>query len=253
MFDAWSAYDPRAVASQLGDALKRPWVERSDANKAMAMSFAAYRCLADLFPVDTAKFDATMASLGFDPRDESVDPSTPSGIGNLAAESVLRFRHRDGSNQLGDLHPGAYTDYTGYQPANSVDRLSDQDHWQPLRTPIPDGGLYGRFLVQKYLTPHWGLVTPFALTSGSQFRPEKGPATFAAEPGNYIRQAEESLEMSAELTDEQKMIAEYWADGPASETPPGHWCVFAQLVSAPDHHTSDDDVKMFFVLTNALL
>jgi hypothetical protein len=48
------------------------------------------------------------------------------------------------------------------------------------------------------------------------------------------------------------MIAEYWANGPHSELPPGHWDLFAQYVSARDHHTLDDDVKMFFELTNAI-
>jgi hypothetical protein len=46
---------------------------------------------------------------------------------------------------------------------------------------------------------------------------------------------------------------EYWADGPGTELPPGHWALFAQWVSRRDSHTVDDDVKMFFALTNALL
>jgi hypothetical protein len=49
------------------------------------------------------------------------------------------------------------------------------------------------------------------------------------------------------------MISEYWSDGPFSEQPPGHWMRFAQFVSERDHHTLDDDVKMFFVLANAML
>lgn len=61
------------------------------------------------------------------------------------------------------------------------------------------------------------------------------------------------MELSASLTDEHKMMIEYWADGPTSETPPGHWCLFAQFVSVRDHHGIDDDVKMFFALSNALL
>jgi hypothetical protein len=65
------------------------------------------------------------------------------------------------------------------------------------------------------------------------------------------------LELSAGLTDEQKMIAEYWADGPRSELPPGHWDLFAQFVSRRDHHGPqkhgvDADVKLFFALTNAI-
>ena len=48
------------------------------------------------------------------------------------------------------------------------------------------------------------------------------------------------------------MIAEYWANGPRTETPPGHWALFGQFVSRRDDHTVDDDAKMFFALTNAI-
>jgi hypothetical protein len=63
--------------------------------------------------------------------------------------------------------------------------------------------------------------------------------------------------MSAGLTDEHKMIAEYWADGPRSELPPGHWNLFAQFVSRRDQHGVhshgvEQDVKLFFALTNAI-
>jgi hypothetical protein len=44
-----------------------------------------------------------------------------------------------------------------------------------------------------------------------------------------------------------------WSDGPGSETPPGHWCLLAQAVSVRDGHSIDEDVRMFFVLANALL
>jgi hypothetical protein len=57
---------------------------------------------------------------------------------------------------------------------------------------------------------------------------------------------------NAELTDEHKVIAEYWADGPSTETPPGHWCLLAQWVSARDHHGLDQDVVLFFALGGAL-
>src|SRR5258708_18292275 len=177
-FDAWAAYDDKAVATQMGDTLRRPLVERTEENKKKAISFAAYRCLADLFPSDVARYQALMAELGFNPTDTRIDAKTPSGIGNLAASSVLRFRHHDGSNQLGDLHPGAYTDYTGYTPANDPDYIKDVDRWQPLRTPVPDGGLYGRFLVQTFTTPQWGLVTPFCDGVGVAISAEKEASVF---------------------------------------------------------------------------
>src|SRR5450759_29320 len=59
--------------------------------------------------------DALMNQLGYDKTDVSQDLSTPQGVGNVAAQAVLDFCHHDGSNQLGDLNTGAYSDYTGYQ------------------------------------------------------------------------------------------------------------------------------------------
>jgi hypothetical protein len=51
----------------------------------------------------------------------------------------------------------------------------------------------------------------------------------------------------------QKVRVEYWADGPASETPPGHWCLFAQAISRKDGHSLDQDAKLLFALANAEL
>jgi hypothetical protein len=48
------------------------------------------------------------------------------------------------------------------------------------------------------------------------------------------------------------VIASYWADGPATETPPGHWNLFAQTISVRDGHPLDEDIKLFFVLSNGL-
>src|SRR5438876_6492371 len=52
MYDACAAYDPVAVGTVLGGNLRRPAAERTDANKAKAISFAAYRCLLNLYPDD---------------------------------------------------------------------------------------------------------------------------------------------------------------------------------------------------------
>ena len=247
IYDAWSAYQPQAVGTRLGGTLRRPAAERTLANKNKAISYAARTALVDLYPTEAARFNDLLVDLGYDPADTSTNTSTPSGIGNVTAQAALTFRHGDGSNQLGDLHPGPYTDYTGYAPVNDPDHIKDANYWQPLR--VSDG--HGGWVVQKYIAPHWGLVIPFALTSASQFRPIADPRP-THPPGHYRQQADQVLDYSAELTDEQKVIAEYWADGPASELPPGHWTLFAQKVSDRDNHDLDADVKMFFAMTNAV-
>jgi hypothetical protein len=259
IYDAWAAYDHRALGTQLGGSLRRPHRERTPANKNEAISFAAYRAARDLFPEDDEKvFRPLMEQLGYNPDDASVDTRTASGVGNKACNAVLQFRHRDGSNQLGELSSNGvpYADYTGYTAVNPPSPVPsnpatviDPNRWQPLQY----FDATHTFVTQPFVGAQWYLVKPFALPSDDQFRSELahfGPATYGSSA--FLRQVEELVKKSANLTDREKMIAEYFADGPHSELPPGHWDLFAQFVSIRDHHGVDEDAKLFFALTNAI-
>lgn len=246
MYDAWAAYDNNANGTQLGGELRRPQAERTNANRRKAMSFAAYRALVELFPSRTAQFDAEMARLGYDPTDTSGNLATPQGIGNVAAAAVIQFRRNDGSNQLGNLNGGApYSDYTGYAPVNTPTQIIDPTRWQPLSVPNGSGG----FVTQGFLTPHWGSVKPFAMSGYNQFFV---PAPAPRGSFEFWRQSLEVIGYSATLNDRTKTIAEWWADGPGSETPPGTWILFAKQVSDRKGHTLGQDIRMHFALTNAM-
>jgi hypothetical protein len=247
MYDAWSAYDHIAMSTSLGIQLRRPLAEHTTLNKEVAISYAAYRSLLDLFPDALDRFRALMLQLGYDPDDQAINTVTPAGIGNLVAHVILKERHHDGANQLGDLHPGAYSDYTGYRPKNSPDHLNDPDQWQPLKLSRP----HYRCVVQQFTTPHWSSVTPFALQAGSQFRPFLMPAR--AGSLQYSQQANELLDFSANLTDDRKAMVEYWQAGPHVEQLPGLWCLIAHYVIRRDIYTLDRAVKLCFILSNALL
>jgi hypothetical protein len=249
IYDAWAAYDPLAVGTRLGAGLRQPETERTQANKDKAVSFAAYLALVDLFPARTAVFQQRMAAMGY--ATDGSDTSTAAAVATVAAQAVLDYRHVDGSNQL-----NGYADTSGYQPVNTWDQVVDPDHWQPLCVPLPAPGATDCPAQQRFATPHWRSVTPFALTSAGQFRPDHGPAVtvLKGKPSDAFRkEVDQQLQYSAGLTDTQKAIAEYWEDPPGSETPPGHWNLFAQWVSRRDHHTLDTDAKVFMALNNALL
>jgi hypothetical protein len=256
MYDAWAAYDAVALATVTAGSLRRPDSERIAGNKAKAISYAAYRVLIDQYPTERPRFDALMTTYGYS-LSNNADTNTPEGIGNTVAKIILVSRHADGSNQLGNMTVSgqAFADYTGYRAVNpatvftastALSEIPEPAHWQPL-TYIDAAGLTK---TPAFITPHWMNVTPFALTSAFQFRPT-APAAFGTV--EYQAQAVQVMKFLVELTDQQKVSAEYWADGPKSETPPGHFCLFAQFVSIRDRHTNDQAVKMFLAISNAML
>jgi hypothetical protein len=247
-YDAWAAYDRDAVATQSTGAPRQPVAERTLANKEKAISFATYRAALDLFPGSKQHFDELMSELGYDPS----ETSGAAGVGSTCAQAVIDFRHADNANQL-----AGYADTTGYTPANEPmdltqpfdrDTVHDPDHWQPLH--YLDAS--GTPVTPRFIGPHWLNVKPFAAPPAVS---DTGPARYGTQA--YLGQAQALIDISATLTDEQKVIAEYWADGPRSELPPGHWDLFAQFVArrdrhGPEEHGVDLDVKLFFALTSAI-
>jgi hypothetical protein len=279
MYDAWSAYESTPISTVLGDSLQRPSQENTEAHKHEAASYAAYRVLSELFPNQVGTFRGQMLGLGFNPDNNTTDTTTAAGIGNTMAATLMGFRRSDGSNQLGN-----YADTTGYSPVNitlpgQAPLVNDIARWSAEHVPIDDLDAP----IQRALTPQWGEVTPFALASGSQFRPP-APAPFLLDPlatadlqagtitrsdgtvvdisrdaigtdinPDFITQSEEIVAFSANLTDEQKMVAEYWEDLGGTPFPPGHWLAIGQFVSERDGHSLDDDAQLFFVLGNAVM
>ena len=242
VFDAWSRYDEKAIPVYLEGVDRRPVAEQSLENKEKAISYAAYRAMSEYYYTDKDRFAAFMRELGYDPEDESMDPSTPAGIGNLAAKAVIEARKGDGSNQYGEEEGSngvPYFNYTGYEPVNSADASVDVNRWQPKYFSDGKGGKFA----PGCLTPFWDKVEPLALQSADQFRPGPPPMVGSEQ---LEKEVKEVIEMQANLTDEQKALVEFMRDGPQSVQQAGHWLKFAQDVSRRDNHTLDQDVKMYF-------
>lgn len=247
IFDAWAAYD--ALAKPVKSTVpRRPAGQRTQANKDAAVSMAAYRALADQFPTMEPTFATKLVAMGLNPADTSINVNTPVGVGNVAAAAVLAFHQTDNANQAGN-----YADTTGYTPVNApmvpvlpapVDAIANPGRWQPL-TYLRDSNP----ATPAYIGPQWGTVKPFALTSGNQFRPS-APQSVTSQ--GFLDQAKHVIDVQAHLTPRQKVIAEYWADGPNSELPPGHWTMFATYVVTRDALTFDNTVKLFFAVTSAI-
>lgn len=266
MYDAWAAYDESAAGAYFNPHKRHALHRRTTAEALVeqAVSSAAFHILIELFPSHTCNFEALLKDLGHN----FCSPGYQ--LGREAAFTVLSARKNDGSNAHNN-----FADTTDYMPVNHPDAAEiDPNHWTPLKIPtgtvVNDQGIPiltdnpDSFNLQSPLTPHWGSVQPFALKSGSMYRPVAPPqlgndtpyedalGVVSSNDAAYRRQFGEVAQLSADLTDRQKVIAEYWADGPKSSTPPGHWNEIAQDLATREQLSLEDDVKLFFALNNAL-
>jgi len=99
----------------------------------------------------------------------------------------------------------------------------------------------------------WGSVTPFALEKGDALRSSILPPPAKYRTPEFLKQAEEIVSLSGDLTDRQKAIVEFWCNSSDPDELLANWFHFAEFISERDHHSLDDDVKMYFALSNALL
>lgn len=245
MYDAWAVYDDKAVGSRLGSLVRRPKAERTSKNKEIAIAYAMYRTMLDQYPADKDFLTKEFKKRGYNPDNQSLELTTPAGVGNKVAKSLIEYRKNDGSNQTGTeigSNGIPYSDYTYYQPVQSYKKVIDPDKWHPL--PFVHPTTKDTFLV-NFLTPHWYRVKPFGLKSSAQFRAPEYPK-FGSE--QLEKEVQEVIDFNANLTPERKAIIEFMRDGPRSTGQAGHWLQFAQLVSIRDQNDLDTDVKMFFAV-----
>jgi|GEM_PF-438117 len=195
-----------------------------EVSREAAAATAAYRVLSSLFPGQIASFDAALAaSLAGIPD----GPAKTDGIalGDDVGNQIVTLRSTDHSDDTVVYTPG-----TG------------PGVWQPT----PPG-------LVPAMMPHWATVTPFAMTSGSQFRPAGPPALTSA---TYTQEFNEVKTLGAKVssvrTAEQAGITHFWMDMPGTITTAGRWNAIARQVSG--HHGLNlwQNARLFALLNIAM-
>ncbi len=185
---------------------------------------AAERVLMDLFPDQAALLRAEEAATLARLPD---GPGKAAGLafGRHVADALVAWRSHDGSDlvvpYVAQNTPGAY-------------QLT------------PPGFL-------PYLTPQWGFVTPWAMRSGSQFRPGPPPAPDSAAFAADVQYTEAVGDVNSTVrTPEQTLIAHFWADvSGKSVTPPGHMNEVAQSAALSHGLGLLQDARLFALLNIA--
>ncbi len=287
MYDALTMYTEKQSPYALDKRYRKPKYQHTERNRKEAVSQAAYQILSRLYPEyerANGYYRQYLQQLGYKPLKRPGHGAA--GIGYAAADALLRSRQNDGSNYQNDFAPIVSDRYPQpYTPVNSPDPISNAgifgpdfnpNRWQPLRVPngtvldedeqaVVDNLNINSFGDQEFLTPHWGGVRPFALDDSAQYRPSPPPqvgshttytdakGTVSTNDQAYRSQIEEVLSFSASLDDRMKVIAEFWADGPRTESPPGHWNQLAHGIIERDRMDLSKSVRLFFALNGALL
>ena len=96
--------------------------------------------------------------------------------------------------------------------------------------------------IQKYMTYNWSSVTAAVLTSAQQTAIDAAAAAyFPSTPDRYTEIGEVGS-ITNTLTDTQKVIAEFWAGGPGTVSPPGMFVWFWKTyMRATGTHLHDSD------------
>jgi hypothetical protein len=319
MYDAWAAYDTTAAPYLVDES---PASSDVEADRATAISFAAYRVLSARFAASPGasrslpSFAARMLALGYDTAFTSMEGGSAAAVGNRIGAAVLAYGATDGANEAGN-----YAD-PSYMPVNAPlivklpgTTMVDPNRWQPLALDVMIGqnGVPIPGKIQSYIGARWGGVKPFALTrtDPNDVYLDPGPppqlggagdAAFKAMLATVVRYSSRldpadptTIDLSpgafgnnplgtndgtghpmnpvtgspyapnvVKRGDFARVLAEFWADGPSSETPPGHWNVIANYVSdqpstvkriggtGPVLSALEWDVKLYLALNGAV-
>jgi hypothetical protein len=188
------------------------------ASREAAAAQAAHDVLLNVFPAQQATFGAALAnSLSSIP--DGTTKVSGRAVGEQVAGQIIRLRGND--------HSGDTTPYTpGTLPGQ----------WRPT----PPG-------FAPPVLPNWPTVTPWTMTSGSQFHHPAGPPTLAS--AEYAAALNEVKSLgavnSATRTAEQTDMARFWATGIT------HWSQIAQSVAASEGNTLSENARMFALLNLA--
>lgn len=144
--------------------------------------------------------------------DEVIERSK--AYGEELADAILEWSENDGYVQ------------TRYKQYKAPSREGHPELWEPTD------------FNQTALEPFWGEHRPFFIKSASQCDIDKAPAYHGVgdTTGELYKQALKVWQVHKTLTEEQRTIAQFWADDPSeTSTPPGHWMeILGNFVKSED-------------------
>ncbi len=189
-----------------------------------SISGAAHQVLTYLFPAQHELFDAVLATLLSHVPDGSTETSSV-GFGRQVGDAMITLRANDGWDKFVDHVP-----------------VNEPGHWQPTEP-----------IYAVALDPQWATLQPWAMTSPDQFLPP-GPPSLSSQTWADAYNEVKTLGAynSTVRTADQTQITRFWADGPGTSSPPGHWNLVAEQVATAAGNSIAENARLFALLNITL-
>jgi hypothetical protein len=291
IYDAYAAHDNQALRVSLdvnGD--KVEFHESNSRSVEEAMHHAGYTVLSTLFPDHLPLLDAVMYErLGLE-LDEN--DSVPALIGQDAAHDAMVLRLQEQARVAQDpaarytpqnpnpdevLVIDAWTpewrdalpgrdlqtfltpEFPLLEPFALPEKPNGTTDFSSFRPAAPEPFFMEGFADAQVEIPTrtLTLVSPATIggldyPAGAQLEITRELVGEVINPG-FIEQAEQIIDVSANLGSQERAIAEFWEDGPGTSYPPGTMMTLAQIVSTRDKHDVAMDAQLFLAMGNAML
>jgi len=224
VWDAMAPFNTTAKPILKAAAVPRqPASKRTNAYMNTVIAFCLQTICKAHLPEAVPGLRKKMMSWKLNVDDMSRDINTAPGLGNYIADIWAKYGMDDGFNRPGDLdhthNRRQQSDYYGFVSQNDAYTLRNISMWQPL---LETNDL-GYYFQQHHITPFLANATGFSLSKDYIAKTSiKGPyegLTGDALMKRLKADTDKVLEVSAGLTDKQKIQAEFFDDKLVSLAP----------------------------------